>query len=1363
MLSRRSHRTRRTGRLPAFLRRHAARAAGRHAPMRSARLQFEPLEPRLAMAGVVINEFLALNTNGIGDEDDDRSDWIELRNTDPEPVNVGGWFLADSEEQWQLPSVTIAAGDYLLVFASGKDRAVAGQELHTNFNLSSDGERLALLMPDGTTVVDEFNPFPPQVADVSYGRGAGGVIVEPLVGITEAVQVHVPANGNLGTTWTNTSFVPDASWSPGDSPIGYEQSPPGVQPDYRDYFEFNVDPLMSPTQDTIYMRVPFSVANINELQNLTLGMLYDDGFVAYLNGQKIAERNAPASPQWNSSASGIHNDNAAIIYEPIEINQHLDALIDGPNVLAIHGLNFAPTNRNDFLIGPALIAERVTEGVEGFMATPSPGGANQQGSLGVVADTNFSVDRGFFNSAFPVEITTTTADAQVRYTLDGSEPTATHGFIYNAASPPVISTTTTLRAAAFRTGWTPTNIDTQTYIFLDDVLQQDGSNLPPYAPWSHFVNFGLADADWAMDPDIVNDPLYSATIKNDLQAVDSVSVVMPWDELFGAGGIYISGQNIERPGSVELISPGGDQFQIDGAVEIMGGTSVNRWNNDKLSFRVTFKQPYGPTDLDFPLFTDPVFDASAVDEFDTFILDAIYNHSWSYGGFSTPQQQRDTAKFIHDQYVADLQNLAGGQAPHGRYIHLYLNGLYWGLYYLHERPDEDFAASYLGGDADDYDVLKHNLNFANVVSGDPLTTYNGLLSLVRQTMTVPANYQAVEQILDIEELIDYLIIHYYVGNEDWSHQNWYATYNRVDVNGKWRFHSWDSEHVLENLGYNAIFNGPFTNGPEEIHQRLMVNSEYRLKFADRVQELMHNGGLLTPESAAEVWAARTQHVDRAVVGESARWGDNRREPAYTREDWLVTMNDLLSNYFPNRTSIVLGQFDALNWRVPVAAPLMSQYGGTVEAGYQLTLSLPSGTRGIPIYYTLDGTDPRDPATNLPKAGALLYTGPITINAGTEVSARLFVNSELNSVDEWSPLVQKKFFLPTPFPLRITELHYNPGPRAGVAEPQDMEFIELTNTGSETINLAGVQITQFNATPYVFSSRNLGPGQSIVVPRSVSVFQTVYGTDLNMTTTAYAGNLSNGGERIALVGPLGEILQDFVFDEEPPWPTSPDAGGYSLVIIDPLGDPTDPANWRASLHLGGSPGGADVAVPGDYDRNGAVENADWSTWRTSFGNTSAPSAGADGNGDGVVDAADYVVWRKHRSAQMAATAVVAVTAEPNLLEAASHSSIASAVVAEPLPRATAFDRGVSQLRSLARVRVHNVFHNVSRSASAASNPALIDALHEALDHGGRSGNPPGTISIVSTVRNADESPAVLDQLVALWEDDSWLDALGTPLV
>ena len=150
-------------------------------------------------------------------------------------------------------------------------------------------------------------------------------------------------------------------------------------------------------------------------------------------------------------------------------------------------------------------------------------------------------------------------------------------------------------------------------------------------------------------------------------------------------------------------------------------------------------------------------------------------------------------------------------------------------------------------------------------------------------------------------------------------------------------------------------------------------------------------------------------------------------------------------------------------------------------------------------------------------------------------------------------------------MRITELHYHPADHPGVTDPEDLEFIELLNTGSQTVSLAGVQITQFASDAVHVCAASTWPrGERIIVARNPAVVP----IGLRQRHQRRAGrlrtaNLSNGGERVALLGPLGETLQDFTYDDVAPWPTAPDGGGPSLEIIDPLGDPTIPSNWRAS--------------------------------------------------------------------------------------------------------------------------------------------------------------------------------------------------------
>jgi hypothetical protein len=348
---------------------------------------------------------------------------------------------------------------------------------------------------------------------------------------------------------------------------------------------------------------------------------------------------------------------------------------------------------------------------------------------------------------------------------------------------------------------------------------------------------------------------------------------------------------------------------------------------------------------------------------------------------------------------------------------------------------------------------------------------------------------------------------------------------------------------------------------------------------------------------------------------------------------VAITNGVLANFFPQRTGILLNQFTARGWLQSLAAPEFNHYGGEVTSGFDLTITKPAGSPGsAEIYYTTDDTDPRlvGGAVN---PSAAHSAGPVSI----EIETAKRIKARIKNGSDWSALIDAVYTLPDLFPVRITELHYHPADHPGVTDPNDLEFIEIMNTGSTLVNLAGVQIAQFAAEPYTFGSGvNLAAGDRLIVARNPAIFQLAYGTGINLAPIGYAGaNLSNGGERIKLVGPFGETLQDFTYHDSAPWPTSPDGDGHSLEIIDPLGDPTSAANWRASAARGGSPGTSGApSIPGDYDGNGTVEHGDFDRWKSTFGSTTIAGASADGNGNGTVDAADYVVWRKNSGASQA---------------------------------------------------------------------------------------------------------------------------------
>jgi len=329
-----------------------------------------------ADTNVIISEILAKNDTGIQAEDGQRYDWIELFNMGEQPVNLTGWHLTDdinNLSRWTFPGAAIGPKEFLLLFASGLDRTNDPAYLHTNFKLSSDGEYVGLIAVDGTNVIDEIAPaFPPLGSDESYG-----VPMERsdtiLLGQDAPVRVHVPQDASLGDTWKAESFD-DSGWTSGLAGVGYD-----LGGDYLPYIKTDVISMYT-NMESCYIRQSFPVTNLSDLLSIQLNMKYDDGFVAYINGQKVEGANDPASPAWNSGASLPHNDPEAIVYAPfpITISPH-QLLHDGTNTLCVQGLNYLTTS-SDFLIVPQIVLQQaqIHSLEKAVLDEPTPGTVNSK-------------------------------------------------------------------------------------------------------------------------------------------------------------------------------------------------------------------------------------------------------------------------------------------------------------------------------------------------------------------------------------------------------------------------------------------------------------------------------------------------------------------------------------------------------------------------------------------------------------------------------------------------------------------------------------------------------------------------------------------------------------------------------------------------------------------------------------------------------------------------------------------------------------------------------------------------------------------------------------------------------------------------
>jgi hypothetical protein len=521
-----------------------------------------------------------------------------------------------------------------------------------------------------------------------------------------------------------------------------------------------------------------------------------------------------------------------------------------------------------------------------------------------VADTSFSQHRGFFESPFVVEITTKTAGAKIYFTTNGAEPTERTVLLYT--TPIKIMTTTILRATAFKEGLEPTDSDAQTYLFLKDVLKQTGAGHSP--TWG--TNEGKpVRADYEMDPEIVNHAAYRDELVPALTSIPTMSIMMAPGDLFdGEGGIYAnpkeSGVDWERPASVELIFPEGRKgFHINCGIRIQGGWNRRPEESPKHSFRLLFKKKYGPGKLKFPL-----FGGTGVREFDTLVLRGGCNNTWLHWS----GEERRRGDFIRDQWMRDTLRAMGHPSARGLFVHLYLNGLYWGLYNPCERPSGPFLAAHFGGQPEDYDVR----NGEHILEGDD-AAWKKLMSLANAGVAGEREFAALQELLDVPELIDFLIANFYGANADWDRaSNWYAG-RRRNPPGKYQFFIWDGERALESLDGNSMaFDDD--QSPPRLFQRLRGNVEFRRMFAERARQHLAKGGALAPDKAAERFRTWAKEIEGAVVAESARWGDYRRDAhpyktgpyeIYTRNDhWRPEIDRLLKDYFPKRTEVVVKQF-----------------------------------------------------------------------------------------------------------------------------------------------------------------------------------------------------------------------------------------------------------------------------------------------------------------------------------------------------------------------------------------------------------------------------------------------------------------------
>jgi len=863
----------------------------------------------LSAQSVYISEAAPGNTV-FYDEDEDAEDWLELHNPGSQAVDLNGWTLTDNPAnptKWSLSNHLLVAGDYLRIWASGKDR-----------------DQIAF----ARTIIDK------------------GAIFRYLVPTTA-----------VGEDWTVPEFD-DADWAEGPTGIGYADGDDATEiPNPSTSVFLRKTFLLEQVEDVVSLVLQMDyddgfAAYINGVEIGRANLRADRNNFAGLARaahEAIGERgltperfemqaaDLPLRTGENVLAIQVHNyfaestDLSAIPWLTVMFREQTNAGISPPEYLRLEDrclhTNFKLSSEGEELLlfdaartqVNRLVVEAVpvnrsfgrpagTPSETVWFATPTPGAANGGSFAGRVTDPVIFSDPGGPSGPVSLALSTNAAEATIRYTLDATDP--------NEASPvysgPLsIDETTVVRARVFRPGYLPGPVSNGTYLVG--------------------TNHDLPIVSLVTDPANLFDPERGIYVRG-----EGFTNVYPY---FGSN-IW---REWERPVHFSFFEPDGSLgVAQDMGVKIFGGFSRAL---PQRSLSLFARSSYGEGKLDYPLFP-----ALPYQEFESVILRNSGN-DW-------------LRTMLRDAALTGLFKGTDLDVQAYRPTAAYLNGEYWGIYNLREKTNEHFIASRRGIDADDINLLER---FGEVVHGENAGYDELILFLRGNSLVNTPEYNRVAREINIDNFILYNIAEIYFNNTDWPSSNikfWKTN------EGKWRWILFDVDFGFGLLNVNDYQLNSLeraitisSNGAETqafgnlLLRKLVENTAFRNLFVNQFADELNRRFLPGPieervdRLAAAIRSETPDHFER-WNGNSDIWEPEvrrikefgRLRPDAMKEHLLETFelpayHELtITNATPERGYVLVNSLDVREeeWRGDYFEEVPLPVIAVAKAGYEFS-------------------------------------------------------------------------------------------------------------------------------------------------------------------------------------------------------------------------------------------------------------------------------------------------------------------------------------------------------------------------------------------------------------------------------------------